>query len=141
MATAENIKAFLKKRGFDAEVEKLKDDRTFIIGLSCKTVKEVSNVMAQIEEPGRFIISVQLSDIFGLLSDALNLSSLASKEELMKQSQALTNTDDELKKQSESSISGLWTLIKTLESEIKTRLDNIEGRIDILESKPWWRKW
>ena len=56
------------------QIEKV--DNTFTIGISCKTVDEVAKVLANIEEPGRFIVSVHLNDIADLRSDIFNISGI-----------------------------------------------------------------
>ena len=43
MANAEELRKFLQKRGFNTEVKKVNE--TFTIGVSCKTVEEVTNVL------------------------------------------------------------------------------------------------
>ena len=66
MATAEELNAFLEKRGYSASVEK--QGNTFIVGVRCRTVSEVASLLASIDEPGRFVVSIQFSDILELLT-------------------------------------------------------------------------
>lgn len=139
MATAEDMKRYISKRGFSVEVDKPKDGQTFVIGLRCKTVDEVKNLLATIEEPGRFVVSVQFSDVVELVAEKSGLRSDVERidsvlEEIMSNVQKLQETDETLKAQSEESFSGLRKKIEELCSEL-------DMRIAKLEATPWWKKW
>jgi hypothetical protein len=144
MPTAEELKTFLAKRGYSTEVGKT--DNTFTIGISSKTVDEVSKLVGQIEEPGRFIISVFFSDVADLLYNKFGIQSIVDKEVELKSSienleksmsrntELLTKTDEELKKQNENSISGL-------EKKVLGRIGSLDVQVAKLEKKkPWYKK-
>ena len=140
MAEAEGLKKFLKKRGFDAEVEKLSDDRTYVIKLHSKTVEEVEALLAQIEEPGRFIVSILLSDITNLLVEESGLPERMSllEETVGRNDRQRGLTEEELKRQSRQSIVGVYETI----DELKVELQSIGDRLKEIElKKPWWKKW
>ena len=142
MAEANELKQFLSKRGYDVEVDK-PDGQTFIVSLHCRTVDEIKTLLASIEEPGRFVISVQFSDIKNLLledsgiPEAINIfrSNLEDvRKEMAGNVKKLQETDTQLKKDSELSIGGLWDKIEELKRELNERLAK-------LEKTPWWKKW
>ena len=153
MATAENLKKFLTKRGLGVDVTKNEATDTFSVKVKCTTVEEISNILAQIEEKGRFIISIQLEDITELLVTSSGIPerlkgledtifTLAKRqidlgEEMTKNMKNLQETDVSLERQSKSSISAILDELEKLTIVI----EGLDNRIQVLEKKPWWKKW
>jgi hypothetical protein len=149
MATAVELKAFLTKRGFDVEVEK--DQLTYTIKVHSKSVEDIGKLLAQIAEPGRFVVSAELQDITDLLverSKILPRIDALSKEledKMTRNMGMLIQTDDELRKQSTDSISGVKALLADISNkvdsiqvglnEVTTRLVALEDRAIILDNK------
>lgn len=135
MATAEELQNYLAKRGYSAEVSK--DADTFTIGISCKTTEEIASVLAGIAEPGRFIVSVQLTDVAGVLGipqleeyvAALNSRLYNLEDDVLKNTRRLEESDEALKRQGEASIGSLQQSVEELRAEIAK-----------LNSVPWWKR-
>lgn len=134
MATAEELQKFLSKRGFDVDVAK--DGATYSIKVRAKTASEVSKVLAQIDEPGRFVIDADLMDITDILVEKSGLLALISdltvevgewKDKMTRNMDSLTETDDKLREQSTDSISGLKEIIKEQDKKIATLIDVVEA--------------
>lgn len=135
MATEKELKRYLAKRGYDTEVTK-PTPNTWIVGLHCKTVEEVQKLLAGIEEPGRFIVSVQFTDVVDELIKRSGLPTRIEelRDEMATNTKRLQETDDSLRKQSEMSLGGLWDKIEKANRDITDRLDK-------LEKAPWWKIW
>jgi len=139
MAEAENIRLFLAKRGYDTKVEK--SGANYTIGIRAKSIEEVSKLLATIGEPGRFIVSVELSDLIGVLSDSFGLrditKGIADLEVTMSNNvRMLTETDDTLKRQSEESISSLTVKIENLTKVVS----DLVADMQYVKSLPWWKR-
>jgi len=150
VATAEELQKFLSKRGFDVDVAK--DGATYSIKVRAKTASEVSKVLAQIDEPGRFVIDADLMDITDILVEKSGLLALISdltvevgewKDKMTRNMDSLTETDDKLREQSTDSISGLKEIIKEQDKKIATLIDVVEAlteRAVIQDNKPSFLK-
>lgn len=147
MATAEELKAFLAKRGYKADV--IKDSNNYHISIRCTDIEAAAKLMFQINEPGRFVIDLSPADaasyIAGLLGiDKLkvDMESLVEDVNLMtKNMNNLENTDDSLRQQSTDSISSVKEMIRTLDDKVTKMQESFDKRIAEMESKPWWKKW
>ena len=135
MATTKELQAFLKKRGYDTTVEKEND--TYIVGIHSQTVEDVAKLLASIDEPGRYVISVQFSDILDLLmnsarTEIANFSgSLATIRESMDIGyDKLSQADGRLREQSMLSTHGVTSLIKDLTDRVA----------ELEKPKHWWKR-
>lgn len=133
--TSEQIKAFLKKRGYEAEAQVISGD-TYLISLHVNSVDEVAKVFANISEPGRFIVSVHLDDILKILVDDSGISSELRQlktADVMMLSQAETYAN--------SKVSALEAVLK---QRIREQLEQnalLAKDIAIVKKTPWWKKW
>jgi len=66
MATAEEIKTYLAKRGYDAEVSEKGD--SYLIALRSRSVDQVADILATIHEGKRFIVTTYHPDIVELIA-------------------------------------------------------------------------
>ena len=135
MATAKELQAFLLKRGYDTTVEK--DNDTYIVGIRSQTVEDVAKLLASIDEPGRYVISVQFSDILDLLmnstrTEIANFSgSLATIRESMDNGyEKLSQADGRLREQGMLSTHGITELIKALTDRVA----------ELEKPKHWWNR-
>ncbi len=135
MATEDEMKRYLAKRGYDAEVSK-PSENTWLVGLHCKTVEEVQQLLANIAEPGRFVVSVQFTDIVDELihRSGLPMQIEELRSDMNRNTQKIEDTDASLRKDSEMSLGGLWDKIEKANKDITDRLDE-------LEKAPWWKLW
>lgn len=146
-ASAENLRTFLAKRGYDTDVDRNPDNNTFTIGIRCQTAEEVARLLAQIDEPGRFVVSVQLTDIADILlepamsaiqhiQDELNGLTKAQEEATMDR-QNLRNTQDDAENHSRKTLEGISQRIDRLERIIL----GLRDILDTVNKRPWWKKW
>ena len=139
MATADELKTFLEKRGFHVEVEKVAS--TFLIDITSKSVKDIQKILAEVNEPGRFIVAVKLSDTVPIIGEVLGIVKLKQdvaklEEDMSRNTDNLTKTDDENKRQSEESLSSLRNKLDSLEEKVDTLVD----KMSYIETQPWWKR-
>jgi phage-related tail protein len=139
MATADELKAYLTKRGFNVSVDAT--GATYQIVIHTKTADDIAKMLALINEPGRFIITSEMGDILPYVDKALNISklgeNLAKLEESMRGNmEKLTNTDSENKRQAEESISSLTNKFDSLEDKVKLLVE----KMSYIEQQPWWKR-
>ena len=139
MATANELKAYLSKRGLDVDVDKVGD--TYLVSITSKKVDDVVNLLATIHEPGRFIVAVKLDDIIPVIGDILGIVKLRQSlesytinndkrfldlEELMRgNSRSLSETDDILKERATD-----------LEEQTKQLIEDMS----VIKKQPWWKR-
>ena len=135
MATAQELQVFLKKRGYSTSV--MKEDDTYIIGIRSQTVEEVAKLLASVGEPGRYVVSVQLSDIIDFLvntthGEISNFSgNIATVRELVE------NTSNKLML-ANSRTHDLHVLAIR---NVTNLIDGLTNRIEKLENpKHWWKR-
>jgi len=134
MATTKELQAFLKKRGYETTVEK--EDETYVVSIRSQTVDEVAKLLASIDEPGRFVVSVQLSDILDLLKNSTRSeiadfsNSLATLRELV----------DNTARKFESSNNITRERVVVSEHKMVSIITGLDDRITKLETKRWWKR-
>jgi len=168
-ASAEEIKAFLAKRGYEAEVKAVKPGN-FQVSLHCKSVDEVAGLFAGISEGSRFIVSVHHPDIIELVEAGAHLGERFSEVRAeygsaigeLQASQVSTaramDTDNaafrKAIKQLEERLAEIRVQCQSVRNELEAldgvRVSKIKGlevdiarlqdRLDKEERKPWWRK-
>lgn len=143
-ASAEEMKVFLAKRGYDAEVE-LVGFKTYKISIHSKAVDDIANLLAHISDGSRFVVTVYHPDVVELVANELrlkeSLGELKSDYEskLIGLQKELTESQGELSMgllSVRSELAGLTAIAETLTELIKSN----EDRIDTEEKKPWWKK-
>ena len=142
-ASAEELCKFLAKRGFTTDVTKKGD--TFTINVRSKTAEDIKLLLASIDEPGKFVISVDTNDISTILgvndlrkyADEIRFSLIEEAQIMSRNTEMLKNTDLELKKQSEESISSLSVRLEKLTEIVEALLDRAEIQDN---KKHWWEK-
>lgn len=139
MPTADELKAYLAKRGIPVDVQVA--ESTYKIAITSKSVEDVAGLLASINEPGRFIISVKLGDVIPLIGDTLGVSKLIESVDRLEESmrgnaEKLTATDTENKRQSEESISSLTHKVEVLNEEVRLLID----KLSYIEMQPWWKR-
>jgi len=111
-ANSEEIKKFVEKRGYPCEVMML-NPKVYKISLYSARVKEVADLVASINEPGRFVVELQHDDVAELVIDTL---------ELERRFKEVYERIDSVVTENLASISGLLM------------------RLDKEERKKWWQK-
>lgn len=167
MATAEELKAFLKKRGYDAEAEVV-ESGNYRISLYCKSAEDATLIFSEIREPGRFVISVKLADAFDLIEQGLRLGErlgeiIAEFDGKLVAHGIRINASTELGKAYAETVVGqvskavdsqllrvsgsiatqglnLEKEISALRKELKETKDNLALQVQEEAQKPWWKK-
>lgn len=150
MATPDELKSFIAKRGFDVDV--VQKSGSYIISIHSKTADDVASLLASIGEPGRFIVTVKLDDIIPTIGNILNVPKL--KEDTDK----LSNSIFKLKTQLEEDMHGNMKRLSETDAENKRQVDESLSlhtkRLDAVENKasalsddmkyvkqqPWWKR-
>ena len=166
MATAEGLKAFLAKRGYRADVSE-ESPSTWLISLRSDTVEEVSKLLVNIGEPGRFIVSVKLADLVGVLSTELDLPTIIQainglkttvgmlEKDMSKNTDSIRANGDELAKQATVTVAQqkdaiadinrqldkLTAAMMTNFGELNEQVGSLATRVQQLESRPWYKRW
>lgn len=115
-ASEQEIKEFLKKRGYDAEVEQV-NPKTIQISLHSKTVSEVAKIFANVTDGSRFIVSMHYPDIIELVEEGTRLN---ERLEQVRQD--------------------LLAETRRLNTELNDLAISLSNRIKREERLPWWKK-
>lgn len=129
-ANAQQLKEFLAKRGYDAEVEQIAH-KNFIVSMKCKSTEEVSQLFANITDGNRIIVQLSHPDILEMVDEGLQISDrLSNMEEAISEIREV-----------------IQTLDKTYESRVNStnnKLSNVAEELEqqILEekNKAWYKK-
>ena len=111
MPTLDEIKAFLEKRGYKADVSQI-GENSWHISLRAKSTDDVVATFANISQEGKFVVSLELKDAAELLLGSLP--------------QQITDLNT--------------NLALTLKATAKD-IHILQDRIKKEEKRPWWRKW
>ena len=154
MATADELRQFLLKRGYLVDIDK-RENNTYIISIRSKKVEDVTNLLASINEPGRFVVAVKLEDIIPIIGEILGVDKLRKdiltlEADMHRNSDRLSNTDDENKRQAEESLSAhtrkidsLKEMLESLEHKIDSQKHDTDSLIEdmtYIKRQPWWKR-
>lgn len=146
MATADELRTFLEKRGYPTSVTK--NESNFLIEVTAKTVGEVAQLLTTINEPGRFIVTLKLADSAPLIASLVGVPELREQIKLMGSLitnlesemrgnvEKLNKTDDQLKKDSQESIKVVLGKVNEVDSVVKANSDDLK----IIKAQPWWKR-
>jgi len=146
MATADEFNTFLSKRGYHVDVAKTGD--TYIVSIQSRTVDEVTNLIASIGEPGRFVVAVKLEDIIPTIGNILGIVKLKDdvihlrdyaeslEENMHRNTDTLSATDVENKRQYSESLQSLSKRFDNLEVSVNKLVDDIS----YIKQQPWWKR-
>lgn len=137
MPTAENLTAFLKKRGYQAEVIRKPPEGTFpdtyFISLHIKELDDVEALLGSITQAGRFVVTLYHQDIIELLNKELSIGQTATelgelRKDFTEFTEKFAETTQPALSQVEDEVEQLWETIKVNVKDIETL------------KKPWYKK-
>ena len=129
MATTDELKQFLAKRGFDAEV--VRTGGTFVISLQSKKIDDVLNLLASINEPGRFVVAVKLGDVVPAIGELLGVFKLGED---------LDNLGTELRDKDKSIEDKLNDLIEVRLKKDEDTIQSLADDMKYIKSQSWWKR-
>lgn len=142
MPSAQELQRYLSKRGYQVEVSQIPEG--FTIGLTCKTTDEIAKLLATIGEGGKFIITVNLSDLMGYILGELHMEQIVT---LIHNNELKIIEDEQstakLKEQNGEAISSILNRLDSILDSfnaLDVRIKSLERKQLVLETMPWWKR-